>query len=165
MRVVGDNQEGLPWAQAVIVPLKDDELAQKIRGKSLLQDGSRLDIKMDDYRTSGYGEKHRTLEDNEDEKDLEEWGELIGERNAKVLKTLEERRWFAKYGAWYKSDAKLFSNDQGYILNHQNLAADEHYVLYLWSNSRNDLEPDARVVFKASETSTDLGVIRLPSYR
>jgi hypothetical protein len=39
------------------------------------------------------------------------------------------------------------------------------YVLYLWSNSRNELHPDARVVFKAAEGVTDLGAIRMPSYR
>jgi hypothetical protein len=39
------------------------------------------------------------------------------------------------------------------------------YVLYLWSQSCNDLQPDRRIVFKATEGVTDLGVIALPSYK
>jgi hypothetical protein len=68
------------------------------------------------------------------------------------------------HGAWYNTSQKLNSNHAGYMCSDQMLVAGKHYVLYLWSNSRDELQPDRRIDFIAGEGMTDLGVVTLPGY-
>ncbi|MHC4840903.1 MAG: hypothetical protein ACYTDT_08115 [Planctomycetota bacterium] len=164
-RAVGTGGEGLPWVHGIVQPYEIDAIAQQVRSKSRLEDGTKLRIDIYDYVLSGYADGMESAMKTEGDARTKALGKLIGERNAKRLKTSDERYWFAENGAWYKSDSKLYTDDHGYIHSEQSLTPAKIYVLYLWSDSRDDLEPDARIVFKAGESFTDLGVIQLPSYR
>ena len=76
-----------------------------------------------------------------------------------------------RFNAWYDTYRRVRSDPHGYVvatIDHveaNTLEPGKRYVLYLWSNRRDDLEPDRRIVFEATSGVTDLGVIRLPSYR
>ena len=76
-----------------------------------------------------------------------------------------------RFNAWYDTFRKTTTDAHGYTVARSvgakagRIEAGRRYVLYLWSNSRDDLVPDGRVVFDALEGTTDLGLIRLPSYR
>ncbi|MDC1142476.1 hypothetical protein OAU50_05250 [Planctomycetota bacterium] len=170
LRVVGDNQEGLPWTQGVLLPLEDDSLAQSVRTRMQnTPDGEtpNLDAKnLDKISALEYAAGLAGLEDVEDTKEDAALKALIGESNYNAFNTSEQRHWFAKHGSWYDTSAKVFSDEHGYVLTRQHkLDEGEAYVLYLWSQSRDQLKPDKRIVFKATKDNTDLGVIRLPSYQ
>lgn len=91
---------------------------------------------------------------------------LLGDTVFEAFETDAQRLWFARNGAWYDVARPVRTDDHGYVAT-QDLTPvpGKVYVLYLWSRSRDASYPDARIVFEAGPGVTDLGVIRLPSYR
>ena len=67
-----------------------------------------------------------------------------------------------KHGAWYDTRNHACGDHHGYLtMSAQDIKPGQRYVLYLWSASRDDLEPDRRIVFEAQTGITDLGAIVL----
>lgn len=97
--------------------------------------------------------------------DAEFMREHVGEEFLKLTSEPDDLDYYARRGAWYDSHRRLKSDSKGYLLARGfRLTEGRVYVLYLWSNSRDDLKPDARVVFRAEGELTDLGAILLPTY-
>ncbi|MHC4839659.1 MAG: hypothetical protein ACYTDT_01705 [Planctomycetota bacterium] len=164
-RAVGEKEEGLPWTHGVLLPMHEDKLAQTVRAKMQeAPDGTVPNL--DNHDPLTYADDLNGLIEVEDGKEQEALKKLIGEKNYNAFDTHEQRKWFAENGSWYNPRSKVFTDEHGYVLTRQHkLEAGGAYVLYLWSNSRDQMKPDKRIVFKAGENNTDLGVIRLPSYR
>ncbi|MBK9974086.1 MAG: hypothetical protein IPP14_04855 [Planctomycetes bacterium] len=155
LRAVGDDGEGLPWVVGLVQPLEVDDLAQRTR-QSLLRSPVEVQTEM---------QERAAYEKALDEADEEKLKALIGKTAYEAFEDDDQRRWFARQGTWHADGQPLYSDDHGYIVTAgQGLEPGKIYVLYLWGQSRNDLQPDARIVFKAADV-TDLGVIRLPSFR
>lgn len=72
------------------------------------------------------------------------------------------RAFMRKNGAWYSTFRKLQSDRCGYMDGRFELEPGKRYVLYHWSNSRDELLPDRRIDFVATQRVTDLVV--LPGY-
>ena len=72
------------------------------------------------------------------------------------------------YNSWHNPQSHYHGDDEGYFVvpadRAKVMTAGENYVLYLWSRSRDPNQPDRRIVFRAQQGWTDLGVIRLASY-
>lgn len=154
LRATGDNGEGLPWVEATLLRFEDDALCQSIR-ESFAQSYPAIVTTITD---------HAAALDTEGSARDAALAALIGEEAAALLTTREQREWFARHGAWYNTGSRLWTQEHGYMLHDTVLEPGQIYVLYLWSNSRDDLVPDRRIVFRAAEGVTDLGVIALPSY-
>ncbi len=155
LRAVGENGEGLPWVSGTLLEYEQDEFCQGIRDAL---GGTHPRIEADHLQhaeaMATEGEAREAAIEN-----------LIGEETARLLTQPQQREWFAKHGAWYDTNSRMRSHEHGYVLHERKLEPGKVYVLYLWSESRDDLKPDRRIVFKATEGVTDLGVITLPSYK
>ncbi len=156
LRAVGQLDEGLPWVCGTIMEYRHDETARAVR--AMLAD---RDHELSPPDRKAYARELAEVEAAPTEAGLRA---LIGDAWDR-LDTDTQRLWFARHGTWY-GRTRLCSDEQGYVVTGSlKLEPGRVYVLYLWSNSRNELHPDARVVFKAAEGVTDLGAIRMPSYR
>ncbi|MCC6575346.1 MAG: hypothetical protein IT462_16340 [Planctomycetes bacterium] len=85
----------------------------------------------------------------------------------KVAKLAAEKKlgsWFEEHGVWYNSKTSFRSDDHGFMTHRPPLVPGKRYVLYLWSNSRDELRPDRRIDFVAGQGITDLGAVMLPGY-
>lgn len=166
-RAVGDLGEGLPWAQGSIIPYEYDRAAARLREQ------------MPDFRADGVdlskisrSEVHLRLLNVAREKAAkpgaaaESYAQFLPERLAELVTDPDARYWLALNRAWYAAHNQVSTDEHGYGWS-EDAALDpgKVYVLYLWSQSCDDLQPDRRVVFQATEGVTDLGVITLPSYR
>ncbi len=173
-RAVGDNGEGLPWVEASLIPYEFDEAAQE-----LLRLEPTLKAAGVYTRVGAVAHGHyRALDhawfdyDNPDEggrikaRANPDLAEFLPDRMADYVTDPDAQYWFALNGAWYDTANRRYTDHHGYMYTDSPwLAPDSIWVLYLWSNSRDDSAPDRRIVFKATEAVTDLGVIMLPSYR
>lgn len=154
LRAVGENGEGLPWVAGTLLEYEQDEFSQGLRDAL---GGTHPRIEADH-------QAHAEAMATQGEAREAAIEALIGEEAARLLTQPDQREWYAKHGAWYDTSSRMQSQEHGYILHERRLEPGKVYVLYLWSESRDDLKPDRRVVFKATEGVTDLGVITLPSY-
>lgn len=160
LRAIGPEQEGLPWVEASVVDYEQDERARRLREveTALTAQGKRpkLGAKFGD---AFYSELQA------EKADAEFMREHVGEEFLKLTSEPDDLDYYARRGAWYDSHRRLKSDSKGYLLARGfRLTEGRVYVLYLWSNSRDDLKPDARVVFRAEGELTDLGAILLPTY-
>jgi hypothetical protein len=163
LRVIGPRGEGLPWAECSLVPYESDTVCRELREaeRALEAEGKRPYLG-GDYARAYYSEPERFDEEKITPEDIEEY---VGEEFVKRIDGQRELAWYAGNGAWYDTRRKLGTDPAGYAIDlGMHLEPGELYVLYLWSNSRDDLKPDKRVVFKATEGVMDLGAIRLPTY-
>lgn len=157
LRAIGDQGEGLPWVAGVIFEHEHDTIAQQVRAVL-----ARHDLRMEPEDRKAYAAGLAQVQAAPTEAGLRE---LIGNAYDR-FETDAQRLWYARHGAWYSARNKAFSDEHGYIASQaMNLEPGKVYVLYLWSHSRDDNQPDARIVFKAAPGVTDLGAIALPSYR
>ena len=142
-RSVNAKSEPLPWVEASLVPSGDVDTAIIVRRAWL---GVR---------------KIRLKENAAYTPDFErEQGEVEA-----ALRDSSAIDWVERNGTWYNTHARALAAGGGYNGLAEALIAGERYTLFLWSNSRDELKPDKRVDFVATEGVTDLGVIVLPSYR
>ena len=151
-RCIGHQGEALPWVEASLLDYDDDVLARRMLDCDLgLAKGE---------KRPGLGD----LADGREEMRLLDLTQLsdIARRHYPSLDA-QERFW--RQGAWYDTHSRHNSDSEGYVLSREQLEPGEVYVLYLWSNSRDDLRPDRRFVFRATTGVNDLGAISLPSYR
>lgn len=155
--------EGLPWVHCSIVPWKKDELCRRLRDveSELKAEGQRP------WLGQKFAEDFEWERDalTEEGIDPERMKEHMGEEFIKRVDGKPELAWYARNGAWYDTHRKLETDDCGYAVDFEmQLTPGELYVLYAWSNSRDDLQPDVRIVFRATEGLTDIGAITLPAY-
>jgi len=182
-RCVGDSGEGLPWVEGTVIRADQDQAAQATRraSKALTRDAIRPG-------TDHVRDAAEPGPASEPVLQREQWPEIEDEipiQRARSqappmppFETLKRRlppgladrygdeglRRLWRHGAWYDTRARLTSDPDGYVIAPgAALESGERYVLYLWSRSTDDLEPDRRIVFEAGGTITDLGLIRLPS--
>lgn len=155
-RVVDESGAGVPWAEACLHPLEEDEVAQ-----SMLLIESALD-----QRRPRQGDVTAEMRDAvlEKEPSNEELRRILGDTLWGLYETRDQRLRLARCGTWYdacnraKGDLEGFFHDRDIALE-----SGKRYALYLWAHSRNDLLPDRRVVFEAKEGITDLGLFRIPA--
>jgi len=160
LRVIGNQGEGLPWVTGLVFEYANDEVAQQVR-QILARRPAYPEIAVSNAAT--YKASLEQLEAYPDQIGMRE---LIGDSNYELFETDAQRLWFARNGAWYSAQQTCCSDEHGYIATQgTRLEPGKVYVLYLWSQSRNDIHPDNRIVFKAGQGVTDLGAISLPSYR
>ncbi|MCC6465701.1 MAG: hypothetical protein IT463_10215 [Planctomycetes bacterium] len=165
-RVVGPRGEGLPFVEASLLPLENDALAQRLLA------GEREVFKSGTVARPGATmpqEWFEKLKQAEAQTGQPAAGtpaaELIPEAMREHAGRPEDLLWFARNGAWYNSHARYFSDCHGYsVTPGAVLKPGRLYVLYVWSASRNDLQPDCRIVFRATSGMTDLGAVALPGY-
>lgn len=159
LRAVGPSDEGLPWVRGLVMEHAHDEVASRVRELlAALPADRRPLIRWDDH--TAYAARLAEVEEAHDEAGLRQ---LLGEAYD-LLETDGQRLWLARNGTWYEASRQLRTDLDGYMVSDgKNLEPGKVYVLYLWSNSRDDARPDRRVVFKADNV-TDLGVIDLPAY-
>lgn len=160
LRAIGPEQEGLPWVEASVVDYEQDERARRLRDveTALAGEGKRPKL------GASFGEAFYS-EIQAEKADAEFMRGHVGDEFLKLTSEPDDLDYYARCGAWYNSHRRLKSDSKGYMLARGfRLTEGRVYVLYLWSNSRNDLQPDARVVFKAEGDLTDLGAILLPTY-
>jgi hypothetical protein len=157
-RAVGESGEGLPWVEGTIVGLDQDGTAASVREtfneqhvQPVLDESQRAELQ---HALSLRPNKRLSLIDR-----------ILGAEICSLLPLPEQREWYARHETWFDTGSRIFSQEHGYVLHECKLEPGRVYVLYLWSESRNDLKPDRRIVFKATEGLTDLGVITLPSYK
>jgi hypothetical protein len=157
-RAVGPAGEGLPWVCGVIVEYQSDAVAQQVR-----EICARLESPPIIVPGENYAGRLAAVEAAPTEQGMRE---LIGDENYDAFDTDTQRLWFAQNGAWYDTHYTVHSDDQGYIaVQDPPLEAGRCYVLYLWSNGRDDLHPNARFAFKVDEHGVaDLGAIHMPTY-
>lgn len=159
LRAVGPSDEGLPWVRGIIMEHAHDDAASQVRQILAGMPADRRPvIRWDDH--NAYAARLAEVENAPDDAGLRE---LLGEAYD-LLETTGQRLWLARNGTWYEASRQLRTDLDGYMVSDgKDLESGKVYVLYLWSNSRDDARPDRRVVFKA-ESVTDLGVIDLPGY-
>ncbi|MCA8917061.1 MAG: hypothetical protein KDB90_16855 [Planctomycetes bacterium] len=159
-RAVGPAEEGLPWAKGVIIEYEKDEVAQQVREICRRHD-NKLAVGPLDINSYAAG-----LEAAEETPEPEGLRALLGQESYDAFETDEQRLWFARQGAWYDTSRKVFSDEQGYFaIQDPPLEPGNCYVLYLWTDSRDDLKPDARFAFQVDEHGVaDVGAIHLPTY-
>ena len=160
LRAIDSRGAGLPWVEASLVPLDEDHHANALRAVSA--------------RLAEEGERHRLEQSWLARGDEESWpdpddpdqvAEFLGPERAKAFERPGLLRRLYEQGAWYDTRAKATSDAYGYlVLPSRSLRPGRDYVLYLWSRSRDDLEPDRRLVFRAESGVTDLGAVELPSF-
>lgn len=157
LRAIGDQGEGLPWVAGVVFEHEHDDTARQVR-----QVLARADIEIQPEDRKAYANLLKQAEAAPQEDALRA---LLGSHYDR-FETDAQRLWFARHGAWYSARNQAHSDEHGYIATQAlKLEPGKVYVLYLWSQSRDQTRPDARIVFKAGPGLTDLGAIRLPSYR
>ena len=174
-RCVGDAEEGIPWVEASVVPLRSDVLARDLQATSqlLTKEQKRPDPQRVLYgRNGGEVEEEFPIEEEPEERaapprtpmDSKKLESLFGSELGRIYGIAGLRR-LQVQGAWYDTHRKARSGMEGYVLaTNLGLKVGRRYALYLWSRSRDDLHPDRRVVFEATPGLCDLGVIRLPSH-
>lgn len=160
-RAIGPQGEGLPWVEGSLVRLEDDALCERLREieSSLAERSLRPGVAVVD---ADYEAKLEVLAEDEasDLSDLDALPKAIREAAADRA----ARLWYARSGAWYDTWRRVYTDDYGFCFHSLSVCnPGDVYVLYLWSSSRDDLKPDARIVFRAEEF-TDLGAIQLPAY-
>ncbi len=176
-RCVGRSGEGLPWVEGSVIPIGEEELAvetqqtmERLRGSGNLPAWHNLaelpevevpidalsdSIAFDWKRLAGF-----LAALNDEQLKLQ-----AGRSLAQAFTDPKQLRHFLAKGSWYDAWRVVRSGPRGYIVARvRALIPGRHYVLYLWSKSRDPLKPDGRVVFQAHPGFTDLGVISLPSY-
>lgn len=164
LRVIGNGGEGLPWVEGSIVDLEHDRRAQRLRGLEthLAAEGKRPELDFL-FGSRLHGDPDAFAEATIEPAVMEQY---LGEEFLKQSDDRGDLAWYARNNAWYDTHRKFKSDEHGYIVNMgMRLVPGRKYVLYLWSDSRNDLQPDARIVFEATAGMTDIGAINLPSYR
>jgi hypothetical protein len=142
-RSVNAKGEPLPWVEASLIPSGDVESAIHARRAWM------------GVRKARLAENAAYTPDFDAEQD---------DVNT-VLKDSSAIDWVDRKGAWYNTHARALAAGAGYNAFSDALKEGERYTLFLWSNSRDELRPDKRIDFVATEGVTDLGVIVLPSYR
>lgn len=158
LRAVGDGGEGLPWVQGLVIEHGQDDTASQVRAVLARR---RLEIKPES--PSAYAVQLQQAVQEPTETRLRA---LLGDTVFEAFETDAQRLWFARNGAWYDVARPVRTDDHGYVATQDlTLEPGKVYELYLWSRSRDASYPDARIVFEAGPGVTDLGVIRLPSYR
>lgn len=166
-RAVGDLGEGLPWVQSSIVPYEHDRAAATLRG--LVPDIRAEGIDLLKLDGSSWMVRHVQWARTKAAKPgaaSESYAQFLPERLAELVTDPGARYWLALNRAWYSMHNQVNTDEHGYAWSEDTgLEPGKLYVLYLWSQSCDDLQPDRRIVFKATEGVTDLGVIALPSYR
>jgi len=159
LRAVGPAGEGLPWVEATLISEEDDALARGMLdiAQRLTRDERRNEVEQRWVAKLPEVGPEPTATDAEIARILGK--QVVGEFSSK-----EMRRRLYRQGAWYDSHHKGKTDEDGFLfLRASHLIPGRRFTLYLWSGSRNDLEPDCRVVFQAAPGLVDLGVIRLPS--
>lgn len=166
-RAVGDLGEGLPWVQSSILPYEYDRTATELRG--LVPDIRAGGIDLLELDGSSWMVRHVLWAREKAAKPgaaAETYAQFLPERLAELVTDPDARYWLALNRAWYAMHNQVSTDEHGYGWSEDAaLEPGKLYVLYLWSQSCDDLQPDRRVVFQATEGVTDLGVITLPSYR
>lgn len=160
LRAIGPEQEGLPWVEASVVDYEQDERARRLRDveTTLAAEGKRPKLGAR-FGLAFYSETQA------EQADAEFMRNHVGEEFLKLTSQPEDLDYYARCGAWYNTHRRLKSDAKGYLFSGaMRLVEGRVYILYLWSNSRDDLKPDARVVFRATEGVTDLGAILLPTH-
>ncbi|HGY93049.1 MAG TPA: hypothetical protein ENK43_17935 [Planctomycetes bacterium] len=177
-RCVGVLSEGLPWVEASVVPYDDEASARAMREilwrrRVLGQPAPTIagldeppeeeaENSPDPERLARIRTGVRRLLDGLNADDLRR---KSGRDLADAFPDPRQLRRFLENGSWYDAWNRLRTDDRGFVLaKAPYLAPGRHYVLYLWSKSRDALKPDRRLVFQAHPGFTDLGVISLPSY-
>jgi len=161
-RAVDASGAGLPWVEATLHTLQDDQRAQRLRALERQgdKDGWRPYLNRTFANTRFRDPQGLTDADLQRERVRE----FVGQDFERECKDDADLKFYLRTGAWYDSFTRLTTGEYGYHIDlGRKLEPGKKYVLYLWSNSRDDLNPDARIVFQAAEVS-DLGVITLPAY-
>lgn len=148
LRAIGPAGEGLPWVEASLVTEEEDIASKRARLVWLASRAANDRAMEDCYLRLG-----------EEPDPGDELLALLGR-----FKDESARAFMKKNGAWYSTFRKLQSDRCGYMAGRFELEPGKRYVLYLWSNSRDELLPDRRIDFVATEGVADLGVIVLPGY-
>ena len=152
LRAVGQSLEGLPWVEASLLEFDQDVASKRLR-KHWKGGAPEMDECYDLLRKLAFKDL------KPDHPDVLRLDELM-----QKLEDPDSRDWLRREGAWYNTHARIYSSDHGYLTSEKSLEPGKRYVLYLWSNSRNELMPDKRIDFVAGEGMTDLGAVMLPAY-
>lgn len=163
LRAIGRDGAGLPWVEGSILPIEQDERARRLRDIE-------AKLSAEDARPAlgaEFGAAYYTSERDFDAENIdpERMKSFLGEKFIESTADGADLAYYARNGAWYNTHERVKSDNVGYVYEPNAALTDgQVYVLYLWSNSRDDLVPDARIVFKATGDMTDLGAIELPAY-
>lgn len=161
-RTVDPWGAGLPWVEATLHALEDDARAQRLRD---LERRGNIDGWRPNLSTAFANDRADDptgLTDKDLQRDRAR--RYVGADFERECKDDADLAFYLRTGAWYDSYSRLSTGKYGYHIDLRfSLTPGKKYVLYLWSNSRDDLQPDARIVFQATEV-TDLGLITLPAY-
>jgi len=158
-RVLDADGQRIPFAEAVIMPLEEDEIASQMR---------ELEVRLDEAVNRPVAPEYAPWRGNlmanlTPESTDEEVREAIGDEAWDALEKNEFRRRYARFSAWYDSFKRMDGDADGYVIApHVRLEAGKRYVLYVWGSSRDDLKPDLRLVVEGQGSVTDFGVIQLP---
>ena len=147
------------FVEVSIFPLSDDEVAQGMRKREVELDEAG---KRPPPGASLPEETQQALREAESSGNEADVKAVMHADTFASLGKLEYRLRYARFSAWYDSHQRIDGDEDGYLVApHFTLKDDELYVMYIWHTSRNDLEPDARLVIRGQGETTDLGVIRL----
>ncbi|MCA9319880.1 MAG: hypothetical protein KDB53_04050 [Planctomycetes bacterium] len=156
-RCVGAVSEGIPTAEALVVPL-DDDLAHR----ALLAHSKWLAGREPRIRHDGPGEEPRV---QVPETTAAQVLEVVGDLRSLFDERQPLLELYCREGLWYLPAKPLRADEFGFVTSQDTgVAPGALGVLYLWSRSRDELQPDFRLVFRAEAGVTDLGSIPLPSY-
>ncbi len=152
LRAVGPALEGLPWVEGTLLDAEQDVASKRLRKqwKGSAEEMEECYSLLCKLAAKEVGPEHP---------DAIRLNELMNK-----LEDPASREWMRLEGTWYNTHVKLHSSEHGYLCHEVALVPGKHYVLYLWSNSRNELMPDKRIDFVATEGITDLGAVILPAY-
>lgn len=163
MRVVAADGTPTPVVEVSPIPIEEDQLATAMRKleTDLAAKGERPPAPetFDLQRQNAL----RAAVDKNKGYNAAGLKEAMGDEIHDALQKKEYRDRYALYGAWYNSHWRMDGDEDGYVMSgYVNLEKDKLYALYIWGKSRDDLNPDMRVVVRGQGEATDLGVIRLP---
>ncbi|MCC6573928.1 MAG: hypothetical protein IT462_09055 [Planctomycetes bacterium] len=161
LRAVGTTCGGLPWVQGVVVSYEQDEFNRAMRRRIVSQE---IQPALGEKDAAGkYLSSAHFKQTTDSDEALRA---LMGEANYDAFDSRSQREFFFRHGTWYDTQLTVASDSHGYIAaDYADIKPGKRYVLYLWSNSRDDIKPDLRIDFIASEGCTDLGAVILPEYR
>ena len=156
LRAIGPQLEGLPFVEATVVDEESDVASKRLR-----LDWMNAKAGKDDSFEESVGLLHELAgkDSKPDSPSALRLNQLIEQ-----IKDPKSREFLRRNAAWYDTRFKLNSNSNGYLVSEKPLVAGKRYVLYLWSNSRDEFAPDKRIDFIATEGMTDLGAVMLPGY-
>ncbi|PCJ62912.1 MAG: hypothetical protein COA79_01940 [Planctomycetota bacterium] len=155
-KVIDDNNAGLPWVEVAIFPMEQKE--------EILKNLKLFNKHLDNQTRSTllYWIKNR----NKREIYRDYHPQTIISRNEGFKLAEKLSPYFAIENNKKGSYKTIISDKRGYVfINKNNLAPGNNYVLYLYSNSREILNPDKILPFTATKGITDLGAIELPNYQ